>query len=120
MEIESEVGMESEIYKKSEMSSLHVVRKKKQTSWKDLHTEYTETERRIHKACDQMTAIYSKIQDMQVRLDRARGRSQFGFTYSLEMQLQVVQGVYDKYYLYCSVKAERLLQLESLLFAGEE
>ncbi len=117
---EAQVESQSEVCKKSGMSSLQVVGGEKTATWEDLHAEYRELERKINKACDQMTAIYSKIQDIQVRLDRARSRDQFGFTYTLEMQLEVLQGVYNKYHMYCSIQAERLLQVESLLFAGEE
>ncbi len=118
MMFEAQVESQSEVCKKPGMSSLHMG--EKTATWEDLHAEYRELERKINKACDQMTAIYSKIQAIQVRLDRARRKDQFGFTYTLEMQLQVLQGVYDKYHMYCSIQAERLLQVESLLFAGEE
>ena len=73
---------------------------------------YSDTERRIHKACDQMEAIHSKIKDLQIRLQRAVKNQRHYFAKNYEMQLQVLQGVYNTYHMYCSRKAEVLMQLE--------
>ena len=73
---------------------------------------YSDTERRIHKACDQMEVIHSKIKDLQIRLQRAVKNQRHYFAKNYEMQLQVLQGVYNTYHMYCSRKAEVLMQLE--------
>ena len=79
---------------------------------------YLDTERRIHKACDQMEAIHSKIKDLQLRLQRAVKNQRHYFAKNYEMQLQVLQGVYNTYHMYCSRKAEVLMQLEEHMHWG--
>ena len=74
--------------------------------------EFTKTERRINKACDQMSVIHSKIKGLQIRRQRALKKQQHSFAKNYEMQLQVLQGVYNMYHMYCSKKAEVLMQLE--------
>ena len=78
----------------------------------DHRDAFTETERRINKACDQLSVIHSKIRDLQIRRQRALKRQQHSFAKNCEMQLQVLQGVYNMYHMYCSKKAEVLTQLE--------
>ena len=78
----------------------------------ELQEAYTELERRIHKACDHMMQIRAKIQDVSVRLERAAEKNREPFVYSYQTQLQVLQGVYNMYYAYCSKKCEELMEME--------
>ena len=74
---------------------------------------YKEVERRILKACDQMDLILSKIQDVEMRHQRAVKNSYYGANdMNYELQLHVLQGMYNMYYTYCSQKAQLLEELE--------
>ena len=76
---------------------------------------YKEAERRIQKACDQMDMILSKIQDVELRYQRAV-KDGHQCTSNYELQLQVLRGMYNMYYTYCSQKAQILAELEEDLY----
>ena len=63
--------------------------------------------------CDQMDQVLLKISDLSVRLERTGPFSAAGA--SLEIQLQVLQGVYAQMYEAAGQKAEQLEQLHQLI-----
>ena len=79
---------------------------------KPQQSSFSRTEHQIHSACDQMSLLLRAIQDVQVRAQRATKRQQDFTAKSLEMRVQVLQGVYNMYYEFCRQKADLLVQLE--------
>lgn len=86
----------------------------------DQQQVYRDTEMKMHKACDQMQVLLSKINDLQQRHRRAVHHNQQTFMQTYKMQINVLQGVYNMYYMYCSQKAEVLVKLEDQMTASEE
>ena len=70
-----------------------------------------EVEQRIHKVCDQMTLLHTKVQHLQVRYQRSRQSPESPLTLSLRLQLQVLQNMYNAYYQYAASQTQKLMTL---------
>ena len=75
--------------------------------------KFVKTEKVLVYICNQMDQLLLRISEMSVRLDRAGALSAAGA--SLELQLQVLQGVYSQMHEMAAVKAEELEQLNKLI-----
>ena len=75
--------------------------------------KFAKAETILQYICDQMEQVLLKISDLSVRLERAGPLSAAGA--SLEIQLQVLQGVYAQMYEVAGQKAEQLEQLHQLI-----
>lgn len=71
-------------------------------------------EQRLHRACDQMMLIHGKISDLQRRHNRASKVKQSPLASTLQMQLSVLQGMYNAYYKYAAHQAEDIMLLYTL------
>lgn len=68
-------------------------------------------EQRIHKVCDQMTLLDTKIQNLRLRYKRSRQTPGSPLTQSLDMQLNVLQSMYNAYYQYAARQTQKLMIL---------
>ena len=68
-------------------------------------------EKRLHQVCDQMTILYSKIDNLQLRYQRTRHTPDSPLNQSLSMQLNVLKGMYNVYYQYAAKQTEKLMIL---------
>ena len=68
-------------------------------------------EQRLHKVCDQMTILHSKIQNLQLRHKRTSKCPESPLAQSVGMQLNVLQGMYNAYYQYAARQTQKLMIL---------
>ena len=71
--------------------------------------KFSRTEFLLGRLCEQMELVQLRISDVRVRLERAEPQSPASV--SLELQLQVLQGVYSQMYEVAGLKAEELEDL---------
>lgn len=69
-------------------------------------------EKRLHKTCDQMEMLQSRISLLQDRHQRASKKSRLAAAESLRLQLSVLEGIYAVYYSYAETQCQQLLQCE--------
>ena len=74
----------------------------------DVLQAYTSMEMKFQRACTQLKALNAKIEDTQLRYDRAAAVNHRSFRYSLRIQLVELEGVRNMYYQYAKMKAEKL------------
>lgn len=70
-------------------------------------------EKRLHKTCDQMEMLQSRITVLHGRHQRASKRSRLGAAESLRLQLSVLESVYAMYYSYAETQCQQLVQLDT-------
>lgn len=83
---------------------------KAKTSPKPKSHSAPSAEKRLHKTCDQMELLQSRISVLQTRHKRARQRSRLATAESLRMQLSVLEGVYAMYYNYAENQCQQMLK----------
>lgn len=66
-------------------------------------------EQRLHKTCDQMTLLHCTINNMKLRHRRAALRGHSAMLHSLELRIQVVQSVYNTFYMCAAQQAQQLM-----------
>lgn len=76
-----------------------------------LHVTLSETEFRFRRACEQVVLLNNKLQDLQVRYDRARRNELRSFRYNIRLRMSGVEGVRNAYYEYARQKADKVLYL---------
>ena len=86
---------------------------KKSSSTKTLHCVQKVTQSdviadHINRSCDQMAVLLASINDIEVCLFKA---SQVHTRCLLGIRLQILQNVYDKFYLYTAHKAQQLAKV---------
>ena len=69
-------------------------------------------EKRLHKTCDQMEMLKSRISLLRSRHQRASKKTCLAATEILRLQLSVLEGVYDMYYSYAETQSQQLLHCE--------
>lgn len=71
-------------------------------------------EKRLHKTCDQMEMLQSRISVLRARHQRACSHKSrcLAVAESLHLQLSVLEGVYAMYYSYAETQSEQLLHCE--------
>ena len=77
---------------------------------------------KFQKACQQVRQMNKKIENLQIRYDRAKRDHQKSFRYTLRLQIATVEGVRNAFYEYaCKVGAEiEELQFELALFEQDD
>lgn len=68
-------------------------------------------EKRLHKVCDQMTILHTRIENLGLRYQRTKHTPGSPLNQSLSMQLNVLQGMYNVYYQYAAKQTEKLMVL---------
>ena len=82
-------------------------------SFSKLHVILSETEFRFRRACEQVVLINNKLQDLQVRYDRARRDELRSFRYNIRLRMSGAEGVRNAYYEYARQKADKILYLRN-------
>ena len=82
-------------------------------SFSRLHFTLSETEYRFRRACEQVVLINNKLQELQVRYDRARRDELRSFRYNIRLRMSGAEGVRNAYYEYARQKADTILHLRS-------
>jgi hypothetical protein len=77
----------------------------------NLYAELFETENRFRRACGQVILLNEKLEDLQLRYDKARIDNHKSFRYNLRLKMATVEGVRNSYYEYCCWKAEMVAEL---------
>lgn len=68
-----------------------------------------EIERRLHKTCDQMSLLHNTIKTLQVHHKRAAICQHSLSQQSIKLRVEVLQSVYNMYYMYASRQAQLLI-----------
>jgi len=76
-----------------------------------LYAELYETENRFRRACEQIILLNNKLEDLQLRYDKARLDNHKSFRYNLRLKMATVEGVRNSYYEYACWKAEKVAEL---------
>ena len=69
-------------------------------------------ERQLDRTCDQLQALHHRIDKLRTRQRRFSKRGSSSYIRSLQMELQVVEGVYAAYYKFGEMKAGQLMELD--------
>jgi hypothetical protein len=77
----------------------------------NLYAELFETETRFRRACEQIILLNRKLEDLQLRYDKARIDNHKSFRYNLRLKMATVEGVRNSYYEYACWKAETVAEL---------
>ena len=67
-------------------------------------------EARLHKTCDQMELLETRISALRTRHQRAQQKSLLAAAESLHLQMSVLEGVYAMYYSYAERQCKQLLE----------
>lgn len=84
-----------------------------------MYAQLYETEKRFYRACDQITHLNAKQQQLQTRYIKARDANDKCFRYNLRMRLLVVEGLLKRYCHYACMKKNEVLDLRLKLY-GED
>jgi hypothetical protein len=82
-----------------------------------LQQDWQTTENKLNKAVDQMQLLGDRIQQLQIRYQRATRDGKAAFSQSLKLQLMPLQNMYNAYYEYCNYHASKILHIEQQLAA---
>lgn len=70
-------------------------------------------EKQLNRTCDQLQVLHCRIETLRIRQQRyANNGSCNSSSHCLQMELQVVEGVYAVYYKYGEMKAGQLMELD--------
>ena len=81
----------------------------------NIHAELYEAENRFRRSCEQIILLNSKLDDLQLRYDKARIVNHKSFRYNLRLKMATVEGVRNSYYEYACWKAETVAELSRRL-----
>ena len=100
---------------------LLVLPKMKATPLKTLDKRFSliDSERRFHKACDQIDLLNGKLSDLRFRFTKACQHNSRSYQNRLKLRLAIIQGLVQFYHTYAYSKAETVSHLRRELF-GEE
>ena len=76
-----------------------------------LYAELYETEKRFRRSCEQIILLNNKLEDLQLRYDKARTDNHKSFRYNLRLKMATVEGVRNAFYEYACWKAEKVAEL---------
>lgn len=77
------------------------------------------TDRKFRRACQQIRLLNHRIEDAQVRYDRAYKTNRRSFRYTCRLQLATLEGMRNMFYEYACSRADELEALqEDLIAAG--
>ena len=68
-------------------------------------------ERQLDRTCGQLQVLHRRIEELRVRRGRVTKQRHVSYTDCVQMELQVVEGIYSAYYEYGAMKADHLMQL---------
>ncbi|KAI0224272.1 hypothetical protein LSAT2_024718 [Lamellibrachia satsuma] len=68
-------------------------------------------ERQLDRTCGQLQILHRRIEELRVRRGRVAKQRRGSYTDRMQMELQVVEGIYFAYYEYGAMKAGQLMQL---------
>ena len=68
-------------------------------------------ERQLDRTCGQLQVLYRRIEELRVRRGRVAKQRRGSYTDCVQMELQVVEGIYLAYHEYGAMKAGQLMQL---------
>ena len=72
---------------------------------------YKKTESALNKSCDQMDVIMRKISHLDYRQKLSMKRENNPVTMTLNLELQVLRGMYNVFYQYAEIKSKQLEEL---------
>lgn len=82
-------------------------------------TTFHKADRKFRRACQQIRLLNHRIEDAQIRYDRAYATSRRSFRYTCRLQLATLEGMRNMFYEYACNRADELEALqEDLIAAG--
>jgi len=81
----------------------------------NLYAELYETENRFRRSCEQIILLNNKLEDLQLRYDKAKTDNHKSYRYNLRLKMATVEGVRNTYYEYACWKAEKVAELRTLV-----
>ena len=76
-------------------------------------------ERCLNRSCDHMEMLLIKIRHLEEKMERAEEKENEAVRNNLNLQLEVLHGVYSMYYSYSEVKATQLMLLTQKFTANK-
>lgn len=83
-----------------------------------LYTDLEKAESSFQKACEQIVFLNKKLDDLQIRYDRANKEGNKSFRYSLRLKIAAGEGLRNTYYEYACAKADLVTSLRCTLFGS--
>ena len=84
-------------------------------SYAEAQKSFAIAERCLDRSCDQMEILLSKIDFLETRLNQALANENEAVARNVNLELDVLHGVYDMYYKYSEIKANQLMALSEQL-----
>lgn len=83
--------------------------------------EYTEselevTEKKFKRSCEQIVQLNQKLDDLQLRYNRAKMDDRRSFRYPLRLKIAAVDGVRNMYYEYALREAKKIAAIKGKLY----
>lgn len=76
------------------------------------------TDRKFRRACQQIRLLNHRIEDAQIRYDRAYKTNRRSFRYTWRLQLATLEGMRNMFYEYACNRADELEGLQEELIAA--
>ncbi len=78
-------------------------------------TSFQKLDRKFRRSCHHIRMLNRRIQEVQVRYDRAFSSGQRSFRYSHRLRLATYEGMRNMYYEYACRRAEELEKMQEVL-----
>lgn len=83
------------------------------------YSELLKAESSFHRACEQIVFLNKRLDELQLRYDRANKEGSKTFRYSLRLKIAAGEGLRNTYYEYACRKADLVSSLRCTLFGTE-
>lgn len=83
-----------------------------------MYADLEKAESSFQKACEQIVFLNKRLDDLQLRYDRANREGNKSFRYSLRLKIAAGEGLRNTYYEYACTKADLITDLRCKLFGA--
>ena len=77
--------------------------------------KFRDLDAKFRKACHHIRMLNRRIEDVQVRYDRAFSSGQRSFRYTHRLKLATLEGMRNMYYEYACLRADELEEMQDVL-----
>ena len=83
-----------------------------------MYADLEKAESSFQKACEQIVLLNKRLDELQLRYDRANKDGNKSFRYSLRLKIAAGEGLRNTYYEYACTKADLITNLRCTLFGA--
>ena len=83
-----------------------------------MYADLEKAESSFHKACEQIVFLNKRLDELQLRYDRANKDGNKSFRYNFRLKIAAGEGLRNTYYEYASTKADLITNLRCTLFGA--